>query len=218
MGANHLNAEHLGDGNPPVVVFATGTDIFNLFGQGNTERKREHLRKCALVLYAHKRAMSVTAVPGKQWQIPYDDELFHQYHFLSPSRDTLIYCPHPLKYRLGEVMGYVEEHPEQTFTIFGCATLACLVCPPNAELMRYTENLPYLMARHRRLMFWITEEEMPDHPKINVVGCEALAMGLKVYVNEKQYSYLPKYMDRKKALDELVEILRNVANQYGRKS
>jgi len=218
MGANHLHAEHLAEGNPPVVVFATGTDIFKLYGMGNTERKKEHLKKCALVLYVHKRAMDITGVKGKRWQIPYDDNLFYLRLPLPESqmRGTLIYCPKPDKYRLKDVLWYIVGHPEQTFTILGEATIALIACPPNTELVRYTENLPDLMARHKKLMFWVTDEEMPDHPKINVIGCEALAMKLKVYVNGKQYYYLPKYMDKKIALDELLEILENVADKHGR--
>ena len=214
-GLMYMKKEMFAEGNPPVVGFAMGRDVFD----GWNENKSELLRKCVLVLYAHKRAMKITGVPGVQWQIPYDNMIFNeavaiwkreQLELQYPGylRDTLIYCPNVDKYRVDAVFNYIENNPDETFTVMGCPSMLLLACPENTELISYTYNLPFLMSCHKKLMFWITESNMPDHPKINVIGCEALAMGLKVYVNEKQYYYLPNYMQTEVAMPRLINLIK----------
>lgn len=110
-----------------------------------------------------------------------------------PDRDVLYYCPsgeaNERIYRLGWIMEYARDHPEEKITIIGNSTHPAnyLLDLANVLVIPFVERsqMPAVYRRHRTLIRMTTEDGLAR------MVHEALLCGLKVIYNSKEVTEVP---------------------------
>jgi len=110
-----------------------------------------------------------------------------------PDRDILYYCPsgevNERIYRLGWIVEYARDHPEEKITIIGNSSHPAKYALnlPNVEVIPFVERsqMPALYRRHKTLIRMTIEDGLAR------MVHEAILSGLKVIYNGKEVTEVP---------------------------
>lgn len=180
------------------IVHFVGSDAYWVGRERSYWRRRYWrfvLNRTDLVFYVSPHLEEFVGRKGVVLPFPISTGAFRDARLTktTPDRDVLYYCPsgeaNERIYRLGWILDYAHDHPEEKITIIGNSSHPANYHPglPNVDVIPYVERaqMPALYMRHKMLIRMTTEDGLAR------MVHEALLCGLQVIYNGKEVTEVP---------------------------
>ena len=180
------------------IVHFVGSDAYWVNRERSYWRRRYWslvLNHTDLIFYVSRHLEELVGRKGIVLPFPISTGAFREARRTEtmPDRDILYYCPsgevNERIYRLGWIVEYARDHPEEKITIIGNSSHPAnyALNLPNVEVIPFVERsqTPALYRRHKTLIRMTTEDGLAR------MVHEAILSGLKVIYNGKEVTEVP---------------------------
>ena len=180
------------------IVHFVGSDAYWVNRERSYWRRRYWslvLNHTDLIFYVSRHLEELVGRKGIVLPFPISTGAFREARRTEtmPDRDILYYCPsgevNERIYRLGWIVEYARDHPEEKITIIGNSSHPAKYALnlPNVEVIPFVERsqMPALYRRHKTLVRMTTEDGLAR------MVHEAMLSGLKVIYNGKEVTEVP---------------------------
>ena len=169
------------------IIRLQGSDVYRI--SSGTKRSLKIAKMMgATLLYASQELKDIIGLDGPVWITPVDTRLFKPAPKMEKEVDVLYYYTKGQEetYCLEKFRNQMRETGESFTILNGSVPI---------------EKMPAVYSRHRKYIRYTTHDANPKMPY------EAYLCGCESWDNGRRITHLPDYMDMRKAIPELLEIL-----------